>query len=84
MEPGKAWERLKETFLTIGKVEESSDAARYLVGKACYGLNPVRLRISVVSGAAPESAVLEIQGRGQDVTGVASRKMIDRLLLALG
>jgi hypothetical protein len=34
----------------MGKVKESSDQTRYLVMKARYGLNPVRLRVSVLTG----------------------------------
>ena len=83
MPPDEAWERLQEAFAEIGKVTEASDNARFLVGKVRYGLNPVRLRISVLSGGAEGTSILDIQGRGQDVWGVASRKAIDRLLGAL-
>jgi hypothetical protein len=81
--PDVAWQRLQEAFSSIGKVEEVSDGTRSLIGKARYGLNPVRLRISVLSGPTGDSAVLDIQGRGQDVWGVASRRVIDRLAAAL-
>lgn len=67
----------------MGKIEEQSDATRFLVMKARYGLNPVRLRVTVLSGPLPSSSILEITGRGQDVMGVASRKVIDKLILAL-
>jgi hypothetical protein len=82
--PDVAFERLQAAFSSIGSVEETSSLTRTLTGKARYGLNPVRLRISVLSGFSGESAVLDIQGRGQDVWGVASRKVIDRLVDALG
>jgi len=81
--PDAAWESLKRAASDVGKVKEESEAARFLVVKARYGLNAVKLRVSVLSGAAPESAVLDIQGRGQDIAGVASRKVIDRLIAAL-
>ena len=81
--PDEAWQRLKSAFAKIGKVEDASESTKYLVGKARYGLNPVRLRISVLSGAAPDTSVLDIQGRGQDIFGGASRKVIDRLLEAM-
>ena len=77
--PAVTFQRLQAAFERIGKVEEASPSTRYLIGKARYGLNPVRLRVSVLSG--PDgSSVLEVQGRGQDIWGVASRKIIDRLL----
>ncbi len=77
-----AWSRLKRAARTIGKVEEVSDVARYLVMKARYGLSPVRLRVAVRTGS-PAVSLLEIQARGQDVWGGASRKVIDRLCAAI-
>ena len=81
--PAEAYVRLTKAAGAIGKVEEASEVARYVVCKARYGLNPVRLRISVLSGATPDSSVLEFSGRGQDVMGVASRKVIDSLIAKL-
>ena len=78
----EAWAKLRSVASTIGKVEEASDAARYLIFKTRYGLNPVRLRVSVLSGPTDSTARLDIQGRGQDVWGVASRKVIDKLCAA--
>ena len=80
MNPDVAWQRLQDAFNAIGKIEEANGAARYLVGKARYGTNPVRLRVSILTGNTTGSAVLDIQGRGQDVWGVASRKVTDRLI----
>jgi len=80
MTPAAAWNALKAAASSLGKVEETSENTRFLTVKARYGLNPVRLRVSVLSGASPETAILDVQGRGQDVWGVASRKVIDRLI----
>lgn len=80
--PEVTWQRLQSAFASLGKVEEANPTTRYLVGRARYGLNPVRLRISVLSGAEGTS-VLDIQARGQDVWGVSSRKMIDTLLATI-
>src|SRR5437879_5371978 len=80
--PEAAWEQLKSTAATLGKVEEAHDTSRFLVLKARYGLNPVRLRVNVLTGPSRGTSRLEIQGRGQDVWGVASRKVIDRLCAA--
>jgi hypothetical protein len=79
----QAWDRLKTAAASLGKVEEAHDTSRYLVLKARYGLNPVRLRVSVHTGPLAGTSRLDIQGRGQDVWGVASRKVIDRLCAAL-
>lgn len=78
-----AWTRLQSAANSVGKIEEAHQTSHYLVMKARYGLNPVRLRVSVLTGPTPETAVLEIGGRGQDVWGVASRKVIDRLCASL-
>jgi hypothetical protein len=82
--PEHAWAVLKSAAAALGKVSETSDSTRFLIMRARYGLNPVRLRIAVLSGATPNTSVIEIQGRGQDVMGVASRKVIDKLVMALG
>lgn len=65
-------------------MEEFNEVSRSLVSRTRYGLNPVRLRIAVLSGVNPQTAVIEIQARGQDVWGVASRKAMDRLMAAFG
>lgn len=80
--PEQAWERLQAVFAEIGKVTEANPATRSLTGKARYGLNGVRLRVSVLSGAEG-TAVLDIEARGQDVLGGAGRKVIDRLVAAI-
>lgn len=79
MSAAAAWDRLKVVAASMGKIEEVGEAARFISFKTRYGLNPVRLRVSVLSGPSDGTAVLDIQGRGQDVWGVASRKVIDRL-----
>ena len=68
---------------SIGKIQSRSDSARYLVLKARYGLNPVTMRCAVLTNTSGAGAVIEFSGRGQDVWGVASRKIIDRLIEAL-
>jgi hypothetical protein len=78
-----AWDRLKTAATSLGKIEEAQENSRFLMLKARYGLNPVRLRVSVLSGPSAGTSRLDIQGRGQDVWGVASRKVIDRLCAAL-
>jgi len=78
----QAWDQLKSTAAGLGKIEEANEASRFLVFKARYGLNPVRLRVSVLSGPSEDTSRLDIQGRGQDIWGVASRKVIDGLCAA--
>ncbi len=83
MPKGEAWRRVISAAEQVGKVESRADGAYYLTMKARYGLNPVRLRVSVLTGPNEGASVIEIQGRGQDVWGVASRTVIDRLCAAL-
>jgi hypothetical protein len=82
LSPDVAWSQLKTAAATLGKVQEAHETARFLILRARYGLNPVRLRVSVLSGPSGDTSQLEIQGRGQDIWGVASRKVIDRLCAA--
>ena len=81
--PDQAFQKVMAAMASIGKVKEANPTTRSLVGKARYGLEPVRLRIAILSGAQPGTAVIEIGGKGQDVWGTAPRKVIDRLLAAI-
>jgi hypothetical protein len=67
----------------IGKVKESDPSTRSLTMKARYGLNPVTLRANILTGTA-DTSVVEFHARGQDILGVASRTVIDRVVGALG
>lgn len=66
----------------IGKIEESSAVAKFIIVKARYGLNTVRARISVSSNG-PESSKVEMATRGQDVWGIAGPTVIDRIIAAI-
>jgi hypothetical protein len=79
----EAYESLVGAAEGIGKIQSRNDSARYIVLKARYGLNPVTMRSAVMSNASGDGSVIEFSGRGQDVWGVASRKIIDRLIEAL-
>jgi len=78
-----AYQSLVIAAETIGKIESKSDSAKYVVLKARYGLNPVTMRCRVMSNTTGQGSVIEFSGRGQDVWGGASRKVIDRLIQAL-
>ena len=45
-----AWDRIKTAATSLGKIEEAQENSRFLILKARYRLNPVRLRVSVLSG----------------------------------
>ena len=80
----EAYGLAQRAMASIGKVEQASEVTGSLVGKARYGLNPVRLRVSVRTGSVPGTAIIEVGGVGQDVWGAASRKIADRFVAALG
>ena len=82
LSPSDAWTQLKSVAAGLGKIEETHEASRFVIFKARHGLNPVRLRVSVLSGPTENTSRLDIQGRGQDIWGVASRRVIDRLCAA--
>lgn len=81
--PDDAWVSLLTAAADVGKVKEQQEATRSLTMKARYGLNFVSLRCSVLSGAAAGTAVIEFEARGQDIRGVASRLVIDRVIARL-
>lgn len=82
--PDRTFETVVQAMSLVGKVEDANAATRTVVGKARYGLNPVRLRIAVLTAPGGAGSVVEIGGKGQDVWGAASRKVTDRLIEALG
>ena len=79
--PADAWSRLKVAAQSIGRIEEAQEGARFLMLKARYGMNPVTVRVSVLTGLTDSTSVLDIEGRGQVVWGVD--RVIDRLCAAV-
>jgi hypothetical protein len=83
LDPAAAWPMVLRAADSTGKVKESVEAAHYLTLKSRYGLEAVHLRVAVLSGPTPNTSILEIQGHGDDIWGVASRKVMDKLIGAL-
>lgn len=81
--PADAYARVCAALDEVGRVKTTNPTTRTVSGSSRIGLEPVSLRVSVLSGAAPDTAVLEIEARGQNVWGLGSRKVIDRLLAAI-
>lgn len=81
--PAEAFEKMKGAVASVGKVEDANATTRTLVAKVRYGLNPVRLRISVLSGPLADTAIIEIGAKGQDVWGAAARKATDKVVAAI-
>lgn len=79
-----AWQQLKKAANDLTKVRRVSDTSRMLEAKGRYGLASVQLKLAVSPGEDPSTSRLEIMARGSDVWGVGSRKVVERLLLAMG
>jgi len=70
-------------FGSVGKVLDSSATTGTISGRVRYGLQAVRLRVSVFE-ETPERCRIEIQGFGDDIWGGGARKGADKLIKALG
>lgn len=79
----ETWQALRAALADIGTLEDEQPSIGALTGKIRYGANPVRVRASVMSAPAEGSSVVTFDARGQDIFGVASRKVVDRLLARL-
>jgi hypothetical protein len=73
---------LERAFSAIGKVVEISKSTMSITGKTRYGLQFVKLRVSVLDQGDAKS-LIQIQGFGDDVWGGGARKGTDKLIRAL-
>lgn len=81
----EAYQRVLEAFGSVGKVDEASELTRSVRGRVRYGWGgKIRTRVSVLTGAVPHSAVLEVETKSQDVWGTSGRRAADSLIEALG
>lgn len=73
---------LQTALGSIGKVLEVSPALKTIVGRCRYGLQAVKLRISVVD-TGRGSSMIKIVAFGDDIWGGGARKGTDKLMKAL-
>jgi hypothetical protein len=73
---------VERAFSSIGKVAEVSKLTLSLTGRTRYGLQSVKLRVSVLWQGEGRS-LIQIQGFGDDVWGGGARKGTDKLIRAL-
>lgn len=73
---------LANAFTTAGKLLESSDVTRTVTGRVRYGLQRIKLRVSV-HDHGDGTSVLHVHAFGDDVWGGGARKGTDKLLQAL-
>jgi hypothetical protein len=73
---------LERAFSSIGKVVEISKLTMSVTGKTRYGLQSVKLRVSVLDQGDNKS-LIQIQGFGDDIWGGGARKGTDKLIRAL-
>lgn len=81
MPPREAFERALEAMQAIGRVTESGQTTKTVVGTTRYGLQRVKLRVSVLPRDG--GSVIQIGGAGDDVWGAAARRATDKLIQAL-
>jgi hypothetical protein len=74
---------LERAFGTIGRVVEVSIATGTIIGRCRYGLQSVKLRVSVIDQGDGRS-LIEIGAAADDVWGAGARKGTDKLVAALG
>ena len=81
----RAHGRLRRELISIrsiGKVVEISKQTLTITAKVRYGLQSVRLRVSVLS-QGDDRSLIQVQGFGDDIWGGGARKGTDKLLRAL-
>lgn len=79
---GDAMDDVESALGSVGRLLESSRTLNTAVGKTRYGLQSVKLRISVVDTGRGTS-LIKIGAFGDDVWGGGARKGTDKLLKAL-
>lgn len=75
----EAWQLVNEVLASLGRVEQAIPGSD-VTGSVRYGLNRVRLRVSVVAGPRPGSSVADIEAHDRQAAAVASRIVVDRLI----
>lgn len=83
VERAEAVAAVETAFGSIGKVLEVQPGTGTVIGRARYGLQSVKLRVSVLDGPRPGTSVLEITGASDDLWGAAARKGTEKLIAAL-
>lgn len=76
---------LQQALAKIGRVDEVSDLTGTVVGRCRVGFRnwtSVKLRAAVLDGPEGQS-VVQINGYGTDIWGIAARKGLDKLTAAL-
>jgi hypothetical protein len=70
---------LRRSFEAIGRVTEYSEVLGTVSGKCRYGLQSVKLRVSVVE-ETPSRCLVQVQGFADDIWGAGARAGTDKLL----
>jgi hypothetical protein len=80
---GAALADLQQAFAKVGSMVELNESTSTVVGRTRYGLQSVKLRVSVMDGPAEGTSVVTINGFGDDIWGGGARKGADKLVRAL-
>lgn len=83
VDPPEAYDKVRAALAEVGKVEDENPTTRRLTGKVKYGASGVNLRIAVLSGAQPNTSIVEFDPKGRDIWGTSARKGIDKVVQAI-
>ena len=78
----QAYTDVKCAFEQIGRIESASEITLSVSGKTTYGLQSIKLRVSVI-GKDETNSLLQIQAAGDDVWAGGARGGTDRLIQTL-
>lgn len=79
--PEAAFNDLHRALRSIGKIEEADPEALFLRGTTRFGLQKVRLKMSVAP--SDHGSTISIHALADDVWGKGAKKGIDKLIEAL-
>jgi hypothetical protein len=79
--PAEAFSRAKSAVEATGKVTEEDQSAGFLRSSARYGLQKVRVKLTVVQ--AGHASAIHIRAQGDDVWAKGAKKVIERLTQAI-
>lgn len=80
-EPEATFNDLRRALETVGKVQEADPESFFLRGSTRFGLQKVRLKISIAR--SDQGSTVSINALADDVWGMGAKKGIERLIRAL-
>ena len=78
----EAFEFVSAAMSKVGSVKKRDPEQNYIDGRIRYGLNPVKVRVSLVE-REPRQTTIVVQGSSAEVWGVAAKNAAKRLIQML-